>query len=62
MTRPTGVSETRFDEDPEAEEAAAANADDSDVTTPTFKSVRDSSLPGTIEGMCSVPVGVVYAF
>ena len=62
MTRPTGVAETRFDEDPEAEEAAAANADDSDVTTPTLKSARDSSLPDAIEGMCFVPVGIAYAF
>ena len=51
VTKPTGVAETRFDEDPEAEEAAAANADDSDVTTPT-KSAPDSSLPDAIKGMC----------
>lgn len=62
VTKPTGVAETRFDEDPEAEEAAAANADDSHVTTPTFKSARDSSLPDAIEGMCCVSVGVACAY
>ena len=54
MTRPTGVAETSFDEDPEAEEAAAANADDADVSTPTFKTAPNSSFPDTTEGMCWV--------
>ena len=62
VTRPTGVAGTRFDEDAEAEEAAAANANDSHVTTPTFKSAPDSSLPDATEGVCCVPVETVYAF
>ena len=57
VTRPTGVAETRFDEDPEAEEAAAANADDADISTPTFKTAPDSSFSDTTEGMCWVPHG-----
>lgn len=52
MTRPTGVAETRLDEDPEAEEAAAASAGDSDPATPTLKGAPDSSVPEAIEGMC----------
>lgn len=51
VTRPTGVAETRLDEDPEAEEAAAANGCDSDPTTPTLKGAPDRSVSEAIEGM-----------
>lgn len=52
VTRPTGVAETRLDEDPEAEEAAAANAADSDPTTPTLKGAPDSTNSDAIDGVC----------
>ena len=46
------MAETRLEEDPEAEEAAAANAGDSDPATPTLKGAPDSSVSEAIEGMC----------
>lgn len=57
VTLPTGVAETKFDEDPEAEEAAVASAQGADSTTPTSKSAPDRNSSGAhdaLEGMCSV--------
>ena len=51
VTRPTGVAETKLDEDPEAEEAAAASADESGLSTP--KSALDSTNSLlAVDGMC----------
>lgn len=58
VTMPTGVAETKFDEDPEAEEAALAHARSSGFSTPTSKSAPDSkngSLQRGMEGMCNKP-------
>lgn len=54
VTLPTGVAETKFDEDPEAEEAAVAHAQGADPTptTPTSKGAPDgnSRAHDTVEG------------
>ena len=54
MTRPTGVAETVFDEDPEAEEAAVALEDDPflqlDTPTRSAPDLKTSSLQESVEG------------
>ncbi len=54
MTRPTGVAETVFDEDPEAEEAAVALEDDPflqlDTPTRSAPHLKTSSLQESVEG------------
>lgn len=56
VTLPTGVAETKFDEDPEAEEAAVASAQGAGSSTPAFKGAPDrnsSTAPDALEGVCS---------
>ena len=56
VTRPTGVAETKFDEDPEAEEAAVASAQGADSTTPISKGAPDrhsSVAHEALDGVCS---------
>ncbi|KAL3144934.1 hypothetical protein ABBQ32_003441 [Trebouxia sp. C0010 RCD-2024] len=53
VTLPTGVAETKFDEDPEAEEAAVASAQGAGSSTPAFKGAPDrnsSTAPDALEG------------
>lgn len=54
VTRPTGVAETVFDEDPEAEEAAVALETDPflqlDTPTRSAPDLRTTSLQESLEG------------
>ncbi len=54
VTRPTGVAETVFDEDPEAEEAAVALEDDPflqlDTPTRSAPDPKTTSLQESVEG------------